>query len=170
MNIFINIFNNWTVYEWIYLSLSVGLLFLLTNLATYLLTKRWKLNLTVSLTYISSGLIYILLIFLTQFLLIRISHLSLIPVILIFTLITINWITLISYYYKHRDRKGFSFIELVDEHKRDTVRNIIFLTLTILSVSIFLRGELLTLFIITYLASSPSLFLGTFLLKKFSND
>jgi len=170
MNIFISIYKNWTLYEWIYLVGSVTLLFLLSNLATYYLTKKWKLNLSISLTYLASGLIYTLAIFITQFLPISISHLSLIPVILISTLITINWITLISYYFKHKDRKGFSLVELIDEHKRDSVRNIVFLTLVILSLSIFLTGELVAVFVITYITSSLSMYLSTFLLKKFVHD
>ncbi|KUK76615.1 MAG: hypothetical protein XD93_0810 [candidate division WS6 bacterium 34_10] len=170
MNIFIDIYKNWTLYEWIFLGSSVILVLLSINLATYYFTKKWKLNLTITLTYIAPALIYILSIFGLQFVPVTISHISLIPVLLIIVLISINWITLISYYFKHKDRKSFSLLELIKEHKRDSIRNIVFLTITILSVSIFLRGELLILFIITYLSSSISIYLSTFLLKKFIND
>jgi hypothetical protein len=170
MNIFLDIYKNWTLYEWIFLGSSVILVLLSINLATYYFTKKWRLNLSITLTYIASALIYILSIFGLQFVPVTISHLSLIPVILILVLITINWITLISYYFKHKDRKGFSLLKLIEEHKKDSIRNIVFLTITILSVSIFLRGELLTLFIVTYLSSSISIYLSTFLLKKFIDD
>jgi hypothetical protein len=170
MRIFIDIYNSWTVYEWIYLGSSLAILFLLINFGTYFLTRKWKLNLSISLTLVASAVIFILGILVTQFLSLPLSHLSLIPVLLILTLITANWVTLISYYFKHKERKGFSLIELIDEHRMDTIRHIIFLTLVILAVSIFLRGELLTVFIITYVASSLSMYLSTFLLKKFVHD
>lgn len=170
MNIFINIYENWTLYEWIYLIGSVVLVFLLNNLATYLLTKRWKFNLSISLTYLASVAIYTVAIFIIQIFPVSLSHLSLMPVVVITMIITINWVTFIYYYYKHKKRKGFSLIELIEEHRRDTIRNIIFLTLVILSVSIFLRGELLATFVTTYITSSLSIYLGTILIRKFIHD
>lgn len=170
MNIFINIYRNWTVYEWRLILGSTLLIFLLNNIATYILTKKWKLNISLSLTYIGSALIYTLVILLMQFFPIPLSHMSLIPVLVIALMVSLNWITFISYYHKHKDRKGFSLIELIDEHQSDTIRNIVFLTIAILSVSIFLRGELLLLFINIYITSSLSMYLGTILTRKFIND
>jgi hypothetical protein len=170
MNIFINILQNWTVYEWVLIGRSLISIFLLSNLATYLLTKDWNFNKSLSLTYLICAVVYILIIFIAQFLPVSISHISLIPILVVTLIVTVNWFTLVSYYSKHRKRKGFSLVELLVEHKRDTVRNIVFLTLAILSVLIFLREELFILFSTIYISSVVSMYLNTFLTQKFLND
>lgn len=170
MNIFVSIYRGWTIYEWVLLGSSIILIFLLINLATYLLTKSWEFNKSISLTLLASAILYILILFVGQYFQTVITHLSLIPVLVIPVLLTINWITLISYYGKHKKRKGFSLVELIDEHRRDSIRNIIFLTLAILSVLIFLSGELLFIFLTIYITSALSMYLNTFLTEKFLND
>lgn len=158
------------MYEWLLLATSLLLIFLLSNFATYQLTKNRNFNKSISLTYIICAVTYILTIVIAQFFPISISHISLIPILVISLLITVNWLTLISYYSKHKKRKGFSLLELLTEHRKDTIRNIIFLTLAILSVLIFLRGELLLLFSTIYIPSVVSMYLNTFLTQKFLND
>ncbi len=170
MNIFINILQNWTVYEWVLLLSSLILMFLLSNLTTYLLTKDWNFNKSLSLTYVASAIVYILTIFIAQFFPVSITHISLTPILVVTLIVTINWFTLVSYYSKHGNRKGFSLVEIVVEHREDTIRNIVFLTLAILSVLIFLRGELLLLFSTIYISSVVSMYLNTFLTQKFLND
>jgi hypothetical protein len=170
MNLFINIFNNWTVYEYVLLGSSLILIFLLTNLVTYLLTKNWEFNKVISLTFLISSISYILLIFLTTFINIEITHLFLIPILLITVVIVTNWLTLISYYHKFKNSKSFSLMKLKKEHKRDSIRSIIFLTIAILSVSIFLREALLAIFIIAYISSSTSIYISSILIEKFIHD
>jgi hypothetical protein len=170
MNIFINIFESWTMYEWVLLGGSLILIFLLSNLGTYLLTKDWRFNKSISLTYIICAVVYTLTITVAQFFPVSISYISLIPIPVITLLITINWFTLVSYYSKHRNRKGFSLLELLTEQRKDTIRNIIFLTLAILSVLTFLHGELFLLFSTIYIPSVVSMYLNTFLTQKFLND
>ena len=168
MNIFINIYKNWTVYEWLLLGGSLLLIFMLSNLATYLLTKDWRFNLPISMTYVISALIYILILFIISFL--PISHLSTISILLTALLITINWITFISYYKKFKNRKNFLLIDILKEQRKDTIRNIVFLTLAILSIAIFLRGELLFVMLTTYFVTSISMYLSTVLTEKFIHD
>jgi hypothetical protein len=170
MNLFINIFNNWTIYEWILIGSSLILTFLLTNLATYLFTKNWQFNKSISLTLMISTITYTLLTFITQFLPIEITSLFLIPILLITVLVITNWITLISYYHKFRNSKSFSLVQLKKEHKKDSVRSVIFLTIAILSVCIFLREELLAIFVITYLSSTISIYISSILVQKFIHD
>jgi hypothetical protein len=170
MNIFINIYRNWTVYEWCFLGGSLLLIFLLSNLGTYLLTKDWKFNKIVSITYAISALIYIFTIFVLQFLPIPISHLSTTPLLLTVLIVTINWTTFISYYAKFKNRKNFTITELLKEQKRDSIRNIVFLTLAILSTSIFLKGELLTVMFVTFLSCAIPIYLSTLLTRRFIDD
>jgi len=170
MNIFINIHTNWTIYEWILLGGTLILIFLLTNLATYLLTKDWRFITPITLTYLMSSSIYILLVFLIHLFLASISSFYLIPILAITFLITINWTTLISYYNKFRNNKNFTMLKLNKEYKKDSIRNIVFLTFAILSVSIFLRNNLLYIFIIIYITSVSSIFINTLLVKRFIHD
>lgn len=170
MNIFINIYRNWIVYEWLLLGGSLLLILLLSNLGTYLLTKDWRFNKTVSIIYALSALIYMLLISILQFLPIPITHLSTTPILLTTLIVTINWTSFVSYYAKLKNRKNFSITDLLKEQKSDSVRNVVFLTLAMLSVSIFLRDELLIVMLTTYFSSTISIYLSTLLTRKFIDD
>ena len=170
MNIFINIYKGWTVYEWVLLTTCVLLIFLLTNLFTYLITKKIQFNISISLTYLLSVVLYIVVLVISNIFNIEVSHFSLISIGIIPFFLTINWLTLIFYYRKYRDSKSFSEIDLIKEFRRDTVRNILFLTLGVLSILIFLRGELFVLFISIYIPSVISIYLNTFLNLKLIHD
>jgi hypothetical protein len=170
MNIFINLYNGWTVYEWILLGSSLLLIFLLSNLATYLLTKDWSFNKVLSLTYPITSVLYIILVFLTQFLPVSMTHVSLIPIFVIPLLVTVNWSTLITYYSKFKDSKSFSKSELFTEYRKDSIRNIVFLTMAVLAASIFLRGELLSIFLISYLVTAFGIYINTVLVQRFVHD
>jgi len=170
MNIFISIFQNWTIYEWVLLGGLFISAFLLTNLATYSFTKKWSLNILISITYGISSVIYILLIFLLKFLVDDIGHIFTIPIFLIFILIMTNWFSLIGYYKARFNSKSFSLVKLLLEFQKDSIRNIIILTIAMLSVSIFLRGDLLFIFIITYIDTSLSIFLSSILANKLIHD
>ena len=170
MNIFLNIYENWTSYEWIYLGGLLISSFLLTNLATYLFTKNWNFNKLISITYGISAVVYIILIFILQFLIDDINHIFSIPIFFIFILITINWFSLIGYYKATFKRKSFSLVKLLTEFKKDSIRNIIILTIAILSVSIFLKEDLLFVFIITYIDTAISIYLSSILTSKLIHD
>jgi len=170
MNIFINIYENWTTYEWVLLGGILISTFLLTNLVTYFFTRNWNLNKLLSITYGISSIIYILLIFILQFLVDNIGHIFIIPVFLIFLLVITNWFSLIGYYNAKYNSKSFSLIKLITEFQKDSIRNIIILTIAILSVSIFLRGDLLFIFIITYLDTAISIYLTGILANKLIHD
>jgi hypothetical protein len=170
MNVFMNIYQSWTIYEWVLIGGSLILIFLLTNLATYLLTKNWSFNKPISMTYLLSAFLYILLIFITQFLPYHTTHLSLIPILVISVIVTMNWVTFISYYNKYKNSKNFSLVKLLKEHKNDTVKNITFLTIAMLPVTIFITDEHLIVIIVIYICSSISMYINTLLSQKFIND
>jgi hypothetical protein len=170
MNIFINIYNGWTVYEWVLLTSSVFLIFFLANLFTYITTKKIQFNISLSITYLISIILYILVLVIAQFLKVEVSHISLLAVGIIPFFVTLNWLTLIFYYRKYKDSKSFSELRLIKEYRKDTVRNIVFLTLGILSILVFLRGELFVLFISIYIPSVISMYLNTFLNLKLIHD
>lgn len=170
MNIFINLYNGWTVYEWILLGSSLLLIFILTNLATYLLTKDWEFNKTISLTYPIAAVVYITLVFIAQFFPIPVTHITLIPVFITTVLLAINWSTIITYYSKFKNSKNFSKLELIKEYRRDSIRNIVFFTIAMLAGSIFLRGELLSVFVISYLTTAIGVYINTVLVQRFIHD
>jgi hypothetical protein len=117
-----------------------------------------------------SAISYTLLTFIAQFLPAPITHLSLIPILIILIIITVNWMTLVSYYHKYKNSKNFSLVELINEQKRDSIRHIIFLTIAMLPVSIFIQNNLLIVFLTIYLVSSISIYLNAVLSQKFIND
>jgi hypothetical protein len=170
MNIFLNIYNNWTVYEWVLTGGLLLLIFLLTNLATYIFTKNWTFNKLISITYAISSIFYIASIFVLNFFIEDIGYIFIIPIFLIYLFITINWLSFIGYYKANSNKKTFSLVKLLTEFKKDSIRNIVILTISILAVSIFLRGDLLYIFIITYIGSSISIYMCSILASKFIHD
>jgi len=171
MNIFLNIYNSKTVYEWILLGSCLLTVYLLTILTTYLLTKKWNFVLPILITYPISALLYILSIYIVQFVPnISITEIFTIPIFIITLLLSINWITFISYYAKYKNSKKFSLSQLIVENKEDTVRNIIFLTVSVLPISIFLRNSLLAIVIMSYLTTSVAIYINSILIKKFIHD
>jgi hypothetical protein len=171
MNLFLNIYNSKTVYEWILLGSCLFTIYLLTILVTYLLTKKWNFALPILITYPISALLYILSIYIVQLIPnILVTEIFSIPIFIIILLLSVNWITFISYYTKYKNSKKFSLSQLVVENKEDTVRNIIFLTVAVLPVSIFLRNSLLAVVIISYLITSVTIYINSILIKRFVHD
>jgi diacylglycerol kinase len=71
---------------------------------------------------------------------------------------------------KYRNSKKFSLDILVKEYRRDSIRNIVFLTVAMLAASIFLNNELIAIFLITYFVFGVSIIINTELVKRFIHD
>lgn len=171
MNIFINIYNGWTLYEWTMVGGSLLSIFLLTNLTTYFLTRKIQFSIPFSLTFLSSILATILSIFIyTSLFNIAVSNISLISILITTCLIITNWFSFIGFYIRTRNHKTFSITRLFNEYRGDSIRLIIFITLSILAVSMFLTGEYLAMLISTLLISTLSIYLNTILVRRFIND
>jgi hypothetical protein len=158
------------MYEWVLTGGLLLLTFILVTLVTYVFTKNWTFNKLLSITYVGSSLLYIILIFVLSLFIENISYIFIIPLFLIFILTTINWLPFIGYYKANSKSKSFSLAKLLEEFKKDSIRNIIILTIAIIAISIFLRGDLLYIFIITYIDTSLSIYLCTILAGKFIHD
>lgn len=171
MNLFINIYHSKTIYEWLLISSCLLLIYLLMILLTYLLTKKWRFVWPILIAYPVSSFLYILSIFVIQFLPdISITEIYNIPILIITLLLSVNWIAFVTYYAKYKDGKNFSLNQLIKEHTRDTIRNIIFLTVAVLPVSIFLRDSLLMVVIVTYLTTAVTIYINSILIKRFIHD
>ncbi len=171
MNIFLNIFNGWTTYEWTMIGGALLSIFLLSNITTYFLTRKIKFCIPLSLTFLSSALLTILFISIFFFLFnITVSNISLISVLITTCLIIMNWLSFIGFYIKTKDYKTFSTTTLLNEYKGDSIRLILFIVFSILAVSMFLTGEYLAMLISTLFVSSISIYLNIVLVKKFLND
>ena len=170
MNIFLNIYNNWTVYEWILTGSLLLLTFLLANLVTYVFTQNWTFNKLLSITYVLSSTLYIISVFVCSLFIQDLSYIFIIPIFLIIIFITINWTSFIGFYKTNSKNKSFSLGKILEEFKKDSIRNIIMLTIAILAISIFLRGNLLYLLIITYITTSLSIYASSMLASKLIHD
>ncbi|MCD4811941.1 hypothetical protein K8R14_05110 [bacterium] len=171
MSIFINIYNGWTLYEWTMVGGSLLSIFILINLTTYFLTRKIKFSLPISLTFLSSLLLIIFSVFIyTSLFHIEVSNISLISILITTCLITVNWFSFIGFYIRTRDYKKFSITQLFNEYRGDSIRLIIFITLSILAVSVFLTGEYLAMLVSTLLISTLSIYLNTILVRRFIND
>jgi hypothetical protein len=171
MNIFLNIYNNWSIYEWIMIGSTFLSIFLISNSITYLLTKNFKYCISLSLTYLISAILTVIGISIyTLIFSISISNISLLSPLITTILIVANWFSLIGFYIKYKNKKNFSLTKLFKEYKKDSIRIIIFITLSILSVSIFLTNEHLTMLLTTLFASTISIYINTVLIRKLIND
>ena len=171
MNIFFNIYNGWSTYEWIMVGGSILSVFLITNSLTYLLTRNVKFCIPLSLTYTISILLTIVTILIyTLFPSVGVSNISLISILISMSIITLNWFSFIGFYIKTKGSKKFSLMKIFKEYRGDSTRVILFTTLSVLSLSILLSGELLAMLISTVLVSSISIYLNTVLVRKFIHD
>ena len=84
--------------------------------------------------------------------------------------ITANWFSFVGFYIKTKDSKRFSIEKLFTEYRRDSIRIIIFITLSILAVCIFIQNEYVAMLVNTLLSSSISIYLNTVLVRKFIHD
>lgn len=171
MNIINNILNSWSIYEWSLILGSLLSIFLITNSVTYYLTRNFRYLLSLSLTYVVSGLLLIISLFIFVFLFDwEVSNLSFLSVIFITLIININWFSLIGFYNKHKDSKKFSLVSLFKEYRKDSIRISIFLLIISLSVLIFLKGETLYTVSIATLVSIVSIYCNTVFTRNLIND
>jgi hypothetical protein len=171
MNIFANVINNWSTYEWVMILGSLLSIFLISNSVTYFLTKNLKYCIPLTLTYINASVLSVLLYFLTSLIFkLDITNLTLLSVLVITVFININWFAFVGYFVKHKDNKNFSLVELFTEYSKDTIRLIIFLLLLIAAICVFLTPSYLPNVIITAVVSGVAMYANTIFVRKFIND
>lgn len=171
MSIFLNLYSRWTTYEWMMILGSLLVSFLIINLFSFIFSKNIKICIPISITLVFSGLLSILLMFLYRDVLkIPVSNLSLLSTNFIIIFIAVNWLQFLLPYIKRRKSKKFSIVKLNREYLIDTMGQIILITLPLLFVSFFLRGEQIAVSLTTVLVSCAAIYLCTFLTKKFVHD
>lgn len=167
MNLLINLWTNWTVYEKVREGVFLLLIFALTILAIYYATKEMKIVILSALSLIFAALINVLGILLVNiFLEINITEIfRLIPVITSILLIS-NLGLLAGYYISKRHRKNFTFDLLRAEYQADTVKQTIFLVLLALSMFLFVSTQTQAILSISVLSTLISVW-GTYWISKY---
>lgn len=149
MNIFMNLWTNWSNYEKV-CTLSMYLIilaFLLSGI--YLLTKEKRLVIFIFLSLITSAIITVLgILFLVTVLKIIITNIFLIVPLVIIFINTVSCGTCVGYLISNRHKKDFSHVEMIKEYIRDNINITIFTLLLFSSLSVFLSGNLLTLILL----------------------
>lgn len=150
MEIFLNLWNNWTSTE----KTMTGFLFLIILVLipgiTYYITKKKSLTLFSIVSLLSSGFLTVLgITFLSVVFQLTITYIFLlVPVVILFINI-LNISTCIGYY-KHTFKKdSFLLQELKREYIRDSIQLTIFLLLLFSALSVFLYSTFLVFILLT---------------------
>jgi hypothetical protein len=150
MEIFMNLWNNWTNIEKINtLSLYLSLLILLPLLVK-IITKNNKLFIFSILSLLSSALITLLgITFLSVAFNYTITYIFLLTPIIVVFINLLNVGSSIGYYQLNKRDKNFSMNDLKREYIQDSIYLTIFLVLLFSALSIFITSTFLTFILLT---------------------
>lgn len=150
MEIFLDLWNNWTTLEKISGLSCFCIIFPLLPIAVKVITKNKSLSIFSTLSLLSTALFTLIGIVALRIVFdLEISHIFLLtPLVLIFVNI-LNIGTCVGYYSMHSKRKGFNLIELKEEYQKDSIQLTILILLLFLSLSIFLTSTFLVFIIFT---------------------
>lgn len=151
MEIFINLWNNWSNNEKISLLSLFLLLFILISFSVKFLTKNNSLFYFTILSLISSALFTLLGIFLLNVIFdITITHIFLLTPFIVLFINILNIGTCLGYYKLHNKKnKSFDYNQLKKEYIKDSVQLSIFILLLFSSFSVFLASPFLLFIILT---------------------
>lgn len=154
MEIFLNLWNNWTTLEKISGLSCFCIIFTLLPVGVKIITKNKPLSIFSTLSLLSSALFTLIGIVALRIIFdLEISHIFLLtPLVLLFVNI-LNIGTCVGYYSMHSKRKGFTLIELKEEYQKDSIQLTILVLLLFFSLSIFLTSTFLVFIIFTGLLS-----------------
>lgn len=168
MDIFTNLWNNWSNYEKITTLILVISIIIFIPISVYFFTKNKKLSI-LSLT----SLLIIGILTMASFLFISLIfdiHISdmfkLVPLMCLFINI-LNIGTMVGYYSVNRKKKDFELIDLHQEFMRDTFKLSVILILLFCLSTIFLSATLLTVILTSLVVSLLTIWLNYTLLIKF---
>jgi len=150
MEIFLNVWNNWSIYEKTSISLILGISLIFLIVSVYFLTKDKMLAIWVSLSLLSSALITVLILWLLNIIfdITIVSVFIFVPFIVLFVNI-LSLGTSIGYYMDHKKDKNFEIVNLKKEFLRDSFQLTVFIFLMFCSLSVFLSSIFLILILVS---------------------
>lgn len=150
MEIFLAIWNNWSLYQKITLSVMFILLFIIIVLLVRFSTKSKPFTIFTILSLVISACITVL-----GFLILNIvfdttiTYLYLLTPILVLIINILNISTSIGFYTKQKQKKEIDIVTLKKEFLRDSLQLSIFITILFSAFSMFLTGTSLTFILLT---------------------
>jgi hypothetical protein len=150
MEIFLNLWNNWSNTEKIYILALFLILFVLIPLIVRVITKSNELFTFTMASLISSALIVLTSIwFLNVIFSVTIEYIFLLTPIIILFVNILNIGTCVGYYRLHSKSKGFNYSMVKKEYIRDSIQLSIFILLSFSALSVFLTSTFLIFILLT---------------------
>ena len=155
MEIFLNLWNNWSNTEKIHILVLFMILFVLIPVLVRLTTKNSELFTFTIASLLSSAIVTLVAIwFLNLAFSIVIEYIFLLTPIVVLFITILNIGTCVGYYRLHSKSKGFNYNMLKKEYIRDSIQLSIFILLSFSALSVFLTS---TFFVFTLLTGGISL-------------
>jgi pheromone shutdown protein TraB len=154
MEIFLNLWNNWTNTEKIHtLTLFISLMILIPLLVLYISRNKKLFIFTISSLISSAILTLIGILFLNVVFNLTITYIFLLTPIIVLFINLLNIGTCLGYHELHKKQKHFNFIELKKEYIRDSIYLSIFILLLFSAFSVFLSSTFLVFIILSTVIS-----------------
>lgn len=167
MNIFLNIWNNWSTYEKVQELILLLSIPLVSILAIYLSSKNKRILIFSSIMFVISILINILGVVLVNLIFdIQVTEVFRLIPILTYMLILSNLGVLIGFFIHKRDRKGFDINDIKREYLSDSTKQTIFLLLLGSSILMFVSVQTQSILIISILSCIISIW-GTYGISRY---
>lgn len=167
MEIFLNLWQNWSNYEKVSTLIIFSLLLILLPVLIKLITNSRQLIFFSTISLISSAILTIIFIwFLNIIFSITITYIFLlIPIILLF-INTLSIGTSVGYYTLHNKSKNFSMGDLKKEYVKDSIQLSIFILLLFSAFSVFLSSAFFIFILITAVLSLAVIWINYIILHK----
>ena len=167
MEIFLNLWQNWSNYEKVSTLIIFSLLLILLPLLIKLITNSRQLIFFSTISLISSAILTIIFIwFLNIIFSLTITYIFLlIPIILLFiNILSIG--TSVGYYTLHNKSKNFSMENLKKEYAKDSIQLSIFILLLFSAFSVFLSSTFFIFILIAAILSLAVIWINYIILHK----
>jgi len=165
MEIFLNLWNNWTNVEKISMLSLFGTLFVLIPLLVRFTTNNNKLFYFTIASLISNAVVTLLgILFISVILQISINYIFLLSPVIILFVNVLNIGTCVGYYKLNEKRKDFDYNMLKKEYLEDSIYLTLFILLLFSAFSVFLFSTFLAFILLTAVVSISVVWLNYFLL------
>ena len=165
MEIFLNLYNNWTNIEKMSMFSLFAILMMLIPLAVKFVTKNDKLFYFTIASLVSSALLTLVaIIFLNVIFGLTITYIFLLAPVIILFINILNIGTCVGYYEENKNSKTFSYNMLKKEYINDSIYLTIFILLLFSAFSVFIFSSFLALILLTAVVSVGMVWLNYALL------
>jgi hypothetical protein len=167
MNIFLNIWNNWSTYEKIQEAILLSVIVLLCLAAIYFATKDKRILLLSGIAFFISTILYTVGILLTNTLFdIQITEIFRLIPILTYILILSNLGVFVGFFLYRKNRKDFNIVDVRKEYLSDSTKQTIFLLLLGSSIFMFVSVQTQAILVVSILSCLSGIW-GIYWISKY---